>query len=237
MALLLAFRTNRGFERYNSGAQVWINLGSQLRNAAHHIWCFPTQTQEAHDEKLSILKLLYAVAIATKYSLRGHDPLHFDEVQSLLPKPDSHHDSATASNSTLAFKTVNTCHSFCGDGLESEAKRIPRKPTRPSTATIGGLRRGSVINAPLDMLYKAASYVKRLKRSGAIEQDDSGPAVVALNACDRLCYKFEQLLYVPVPKSYDVHIKQILILYFLSLPFQLVRQHGWATVFVSFVGA
>ncbi|KAJ3212660.1 hypothetical protein HDU67_003688 [Dinochytrium kinnereticum] len=246
MALLLAFRTNRGFERYNNGAQLWINLGSQIRHAGRCVWNgVSTHNTEDADEKILVMKMLYGVAVATKHSLRGHDPLTFDDVQTLItPKPPQTEIIAIKSAMIDPIRGLLTKRpaslSTSIEGLDQvESVKRAKRMTRPSVvaSAMQGVRKGSVINTPLDILYKSLGYVKRQKRVGNVDSEEGGMAAQAISGAIDSVTKFEQLLYVPVPRSYDVHIKQILILYFLSLPFQLVRQHGWATIFVSFVGS
>ncbi|MCY7283116.1 MAG: hypothetical protein LH679_06670, partial [Cyanobacteria bacterium CAN_BIN43] len=48
----------------------------------------------------------------------------------------------------------------------------------------------------------------------------------------------ERILKTPMPMAYSIHLKQLLLLYCLSLPFQMVGQLGWWTapvvVLISF---
>ncbi|KAJ3091915.1 hypothetical protein HK102_012587 [Quaeritorhiza haematococci] len=54
--------------------------------------------------------------------------------------------------------------------------------------------------------------------------------VNSLNIMTDTITKFEAVLYIPVPKSYDIHLKQILLLYFVAMPLQLVNLFGWLIV-------
>lgn len=46
----------------------------------------------------------------------------------------------------------------------------------------------------------------------------------------------ERILKTPIPNSYTIHLKQLLLIYCLVLPFQLVEQIYWWTIpFVSLV--
>ncbi|KAL5037706.1 hypothetical protein RTP6_005099 [Batrachochytrium dendrobatidis] len=92
-----------------------------------------------------------------------------------------------------------------------------------------------VINTPLDIIYRIAFYLRRRRRAHLVDLDDVPSMTQAITTMIDSVTKFEQILNVPMPKSYDVHMKQILILYFLALPFQLVKSLGWAVVFVTLV--
>ncbi|KAJ3046984.1 hypothetical protein HK097_000346 [Rhizophlyctis rosea] len=96
---------------------------------------------------------------------------------------------------------------------------------------------GMVINVPLDVIHRISAYVKRQRQEHLIDVEDNPSINGAIGSMIDAVTKFEQILYVPVPKSYDVHLKQILLLYFLALPFQLVKQLGWVLVFVTFVAS
>lgn len=39
----------------------------------------------------------------------------------------------------------------------------------------------------------------------------------------------ERILKTPMPLAYSIHLKQLLLLYCLALPFQMVASVGWAT--------
>ena len=86
IAMLLAFRTNRGFERYWLGAQQWSSLSSQIRHLSRIIHNgVNTPTPISILEKKAIMKLLYGVAVSVKYALRGIDAFTHQEFLQLLP--------------------------------------------------------------------------------------------------------------------------------------------------------
>jgi len=46
--------------------------------------------------------------------------------------------------------------------------------------------------------------------------------IEALSGCERI-------LRTPMPLAYAIHLKQLLLLYSLALPFQMVKDLGWGT--------
>ncbi|KAJ3002015.1 UNVERIFIED_CONTAM: hypothetical protein HDU68_006528, partial [Siphonaria sp. JEL0065] len=62
------------------------SYGRILRLSARLIWTTvkPT-TEEGRQEKIKIMKLLLATAVATKHALRGVDPYDFSDLNQLLP--------------------------------------------------------------------------------------------------------------------------------------------------------
>ncbi|KAI8618375.1 Bestrophin/UPF0187, partial [Chytriomyces sp. MP71] len=197
IAMLLAFRTNRSFERYNQGSQLWTNLATQIRNCSRLIWNSVTlRSEEGLVEKNSIMKLLLATAVATKHALRGADPYKFQDLRRLLPDD------------------------FITGGAYVQNDECPL-----------------LTPVPLDILHQINHYVRRQRHSGDVVQEDSSAVMNAISTAIDSVTKFEQILYFPVPTTYDVHIKHVMLLYFAFLPFQLVKSMGWAMILATFVMA
>ncbi|TPX57179.1 hypothetical protein PhCBS80983_g04051 [Powellomyces hirtus] len=338
LAMLIAFRSNRGFERYWQGAQLWTSLTTQIRNLSRLIWngiAAPDALAQA--EKQQIMKMLLAVAIATKYALRGENALEQRELRRLLPagyegqsyrsslvevnalaavaaagcgldetsplaaaeedkttglatsanhekQPARRHSrhpalplpphpkkipplillryrskfgksgssalsssaaTALASLSPFAFQpshlklgthnhNPNPITTTTTTSTPSSPTAPPRKPTT-TTPDMSDLDGGLVINAPLDIIHRISAYIRRQRKSACLDPEDTPSISAAIGAMIDAVSKFEQILYVPMPNSYDVHMKQILLAYFLALPFQLVRQMGWMVVPVILV--
>ncbi|KAL2913870.1 hypothetical protein HK105_206604 [Polyrhizophydium stewartii] len=94
-----------------------------------------------------------------------------------------------------------------------------------------------VINTPLDIIHRIGFYIRRQRQDRLADPDDVPSMTQAINTMIDSVTKFEQILNVPLPRSYDTHMKHILLMYFLWLPFQLVRSLGWTVVLVSCVVA
>ncbi|KAJ3301037.1 hypothetical protein HDU76_005881 [Blyttiomyces sp. JEL0837] len=378
IAMLLAFRTNRSFDRYNQGAQLWTNLAIQIRHQARILWNGITVTNEDEEhEKNQMMKLLLATAVATKHALRGYDPYRFRELKRLLPEGyawSSYRSSlivvdagslvdekekekerekvggtehvrfqvdvgSTSSggsagggvqrnragggwgisrsqsaepeldgsrgrgkssssglvkrrrssrirgqgqgtqatrddsgkNSITSTATTSSSSSSLLNILSPSSPRLSASPssTTPTptttTSSVSAVsatttptfphpfsqrrqqdlhihtphqsipRSGNVINAPLDILHRISAYVRRQRLSKRLEVEDGTALFQSISSAIDSVTKFEQILYIPVPRSYDIHMKQILILYFVSLPFQLVKTLGWATIFATLV--
>ncbi|KAI8918055.1 Bestrophin, RFP-TM, chloride channel-domain-containing protein [Entophlyctis helioformis] len=92
-----------------------------------------------------------------------------------------------------------------------------------------------VINTPLDIIHRVGFYIRRQRQSHLVDPDDVPSMTQAVNTIIDSVTKFEQILNVPIPSSYDVHMKQILIIYFAALPFQLSRTLGWAVILIAMV--
>ncbi|KAI9088754.1 Bestrophin, RFP-TM, chloride channel-domain-containing protein [Phlyctochytrium arcticum] len=283
LAMLLAFRINRGFDRYWQGAQLWTTLAIQIRNMSRLVWNgINTTSSESYQEKLQIMKLLLGVAVATKYALRGENAFEQKELVQLLP---AGYASKSYRSSLMDLGAVPTSPSSPVEDLFNEGDKtrkpmfaeldtrerdfrdmhrkqpsiilprnrasisrqmstllspsqsIPVGPRRyPFIRPFGGVSSLSdtlVINAPLDIIYRIGAYLRRQR--GITDVEDLPSMTSAVNGMIDAVSKFEQILYIPMPKSYDTHLKQILMAYFVALPFQLVRQMGWLLIPVVFI--
>lgn len=85
IGLLLVFRTNTAYERFWEGRKAWGTLINTVRNLSRSIW-IAIREQEPTDrqEKIVVLRLLVAFAIATKLHLRSENL--DQEIADLLPK-------------------------------------------------------------------------------------------------------------------------------------------------------
>ncbi|KAJ3292465.1 hypothetical protein HDU79_001420 [Rhizoclosmatium sp. JEL0117] len=277
IAMLLSFRTNRSFERYNQGSQLWTNLATQIRHSSRFIWTnINTATEEAQEEKKRIMKLLLATAVATKHALRGVDPYLFQDLNQLLPadftttgqqtprlrrpiNPLTTVGSAPSLSNSIdnMFKqqespvgTPTKRHSIPLENFEmppplppkfsmNTAPRTRRASFSPTSPPLpASLRRkcsGNPINAPLDILHHITFYLRAQRKLGTLAAEDAGQTLGAVSAAIDSVTKFEQILYFPVPGTYEVHIKQVLVLYFILLPFQLVKPLGYAMILATFI--
>ncbi|CAD5934711.1 UPF0187 protein [Planktothrix agardhii] len=72
LGLLLVFRTNTAYDRFWEGRKLWGTLVNTVRNFSRQIWLIvPEKDINDTTNKIAILKLLVAFAVATKLHLRG----------------------------------------------------------------------------------------------------------------------------------------------------------------------
>lgn len=177
--LMLVFRTNTAYERFWEGRKAWGCVVSNVRNLARLIWVAIEEKQpDDREEKIKILYLLPAFAIAMKQHLRQE--FLPDELQTLLsPKQLQRLKNLNHPSLQIAF--------WIGDYLQRQYQK------------------GRV------EVYQLTIMVERLNNM-----------VDVLGACERI-------LMTPTPMAYALHLKQLLLLYCLSLPFQMVEGLGWMT--------
>ena len=84
-------------------------------------------------------------------------------------------------------------------------------------------------NPPLEVAFWIGDYLQQQYKSGLLNihhlvamQDLLSKMVNDLGGCERI-------LKTPMPLAYAIHLKQLLLIYCLLLPFQLVNTLGWWT--------
>jgi ion channel-forming bestrophin family protein len=91
-------------------------------------------------------------------------------------------------------------------------------------------------NAPLEIIFWISDYLQTQCRQSKLHvqqltamQGNLDRMVEALGGCERI-------LKTPMPMAYAIHLKQLLLLYCLSLPFQMVgTMHSWTPLGVMLV--
>ena len=84
-------------------------------------------------------------------------------------------------------------------------------------------------NPPLEIAFWVADYLQTQQVKGTLNTyqltyclETLDDLVDALGGCERI-------LKTPMPVAYSIHLKQLLMLYCLALPFQMVDSVGWGT--------
>ncbi|CAO3637168.1 unnamed protein product [Cunninghamella echinulata] len=87
LGLLLAFRVNTAYERYNNGRCLIQTVTATIRNLSRQIWVnIPENSKQDHIQKMRCIKLLLAFFVATKHHLRHEYGIDYYDLQELLPK-------------------------------------------------------------------------------------------------------------------------------------------------------
>lgn len=179
LGLLLVFRTNTAYERFWEGRKLWGSVVNNTRNLSRLIWVSVIEIEpKDRAEKITVLRLIVAFAVATKLHLRGESVNR--ELEELM-----------SSERYYKLKTMNhpplEIAFWIGDYLQEQTKR--ENLSIYQLPTLQGLINNLVDN---------------------------------LGGCERI-------LKTPIPLAYSIHLNQLLCLYCLLLPFQLVDKLGWWT--------
>ena len=124
---------------------------------------YPNENVKVLAEKLQILRLLLAVAVSTKHTLRGENAFEYTELIRLLP---------------ISFytKSVNKLQEearFSGDSPQPERK------FQKSMEDIRISKRFSAVSSaaktiPLDIISFVGSFIRKQRQMGSFDHEDSG---------------------------------------------------------------
>ncbi|KAJ3027966.1 hypothetical protein HDV00_010711 [Rhizophlyctis rosea] len=153
----------------------------------------------------------------------------------ITPKDDkTANERLGAMNLTLAFPIATKHylrdeHGFRYEDLRPLVQHLPgMEPGAPET---------DIQNLPLEISYHLAAYVRRCRSLNLIDAAQFTPLTNSISALIDTLTSFERIRNTPMPLAYNVHLKQSLMLYILSLPFQLVSTLKWGTIPVMFVAS
>ncbi|KAJ3062945.1 hypothetical protein HDU98_001220 [Podochytrium sp. JEL0797] len=90
---------------------------------------------------------------------------------------------------------------------------------------------------PLEIVFRLQKFIHNAKSTGQI--DANIQLVLSTNTNTLMdCFStFERIRSTPIPLAYELHLKQTLVVYLLSLPFQLVTVLNWYTIPATMVAA
>ncbi|MCT7949654.1 hypothetical protein NG798_07635 [Ancylothrix sp. C2] len=179
IGLLLVFRTNTAYERFWEGRKLWGGLVNTVRNLARQIWvAIDEKEPQDAQEKIAVLRLLVAFAVATKLHLRG------ENVNSEL-------ESLMSAERYEKLKSMN--------------------------------------NPPLEIAFWIGDYLQKQHDRGCMNSYQLAALYKLLDAMVDMLGGCERILRTPMPLAYAIHLKQLLLIYCLLLPFEVVSKLNWWT--------
>ncbi|WP_414576109.1 bestrophin family protein [Anabaena sp. CCY 9402-a] len=179
LGLLLVFRTNTAYDRFWEGRKFWGSIVNNVRNLARQILVSIDEISPKDKEnKINVLYLLVAFAVATKLHLRS-EPVN-NELEELM-------------SSSKYFKLIN------------------------------------MNNPPLEIAFWIGDYLQRQHSRNCLNSYQLISIQELLNNLIDNLGGCERILKTPMPLAYSIHLKQLLLLYCLLLPFQMVQSLEWWT--------
>jgi ion channel-forming bestrophin family protein len=93
-----------------------------------------------------------------------------------------------------------------------------------------------VQNAPLEIAFWLGDYLQVQQAKGNINPYQLSAMTELLNVLVDSLGGCERILKTPMPIAYSIHLKQLLMIYCLALPFQIVGELGvWTAVIVGLI--
>ncbi|KAI9224087.1 Bestrophin, RFP-TM, chloride channel-domain-containing protein [Blastocladiella britannica] len=255
LSLLLVFRTNTAYDRYNEGRKLWASLIIHSRNIVRLMWVSIAES-ELRDtrEKLAAINLVLGLFVATRNHLRGEFGLKDEqgnwrsELVALIPKkkaqelagiavpgsPSGLGDIASAQNRLRARNAREVSgHVGVTIGGDDEQQRAPGSPT----PTSHGFAAHECSNIPVDISHLLSAYIITQRRREKVDVPQYGAMTSLLSNMVDTISNLERVLTSPIPLAYSVHLKQALYIYLFMLPFQLVVAFNGLSILVVFLAA
>jgi putative membrane protein len=90
----------------------------------------------------------------------------------------------------------------------------------------------SINNRPLQIAFWIADYLNNQSARNCLNIYQVTAMHQLINSIVDVLGGCERILKTPMPLAYSIHLKQLLLLYCLALPFQMVKDLGWLTGFI-----
>ncbi|MEG4104940.1 bestrophin family ion channel [Microcoleus sp. S13_C5] len=87
----------------------------------------------------------------------------------------------------------------------------------------------SMNNPPLEIAFWIEDYMHQQYERNCLDVYQLTGMNELLNSMIDVLGGCERILKTPIPLAYAIHLKQLLLLYSLALPFQMVKDLGWGT--------
>jgi ion channel-forming bestrophin family protein len=87
----------------------------------------------------------------------------------------------------------------------------------------------SINHPPLEIGFWISRYLQEQARDEKLDRYQLNDMVQLLHQMIDVVGICERILKTPIPLAYSIHLKQLLLIYCLSLPFQMVEQLDWMT--------
>ncbi|KAJ3187998.1 hypothetical protein HDU85_006391 [Gaertneriomyces sp. JEL0708] len=210
IGLLLAFRTNLAYDRFWEGRKLWANFAALSRNLARLTWASNPTSHTLEDGRrnqpaLEAKTALINLTLALAVSTKHH----------LRHEPGVNYPD-------LVYLLPQ-------DFVEkvSASSTGKQKPLVPNTI---GAR-----NLPMEITHLMSRQLIELRDKLYIDSNLYGAMVFLINDMVQTISSMERVSNTPMPTAYTVHLKQVLGLYCLALPPQLIGTLGvWEIPVVSF---
>ncbi|KAI8810186.1 Bestrophin, RFP-TM, chloride channel-domain-containing protein [Cladochytrium replicatum] len=152
--------------------------------------------------------------------------------------PKEYEEKCGAMNLLLAFATASKHYLRDEDDIDYEdLAPYLRHIKEFSDDHINSFKAEEGRIIPLDVTHHLAAYVAVCKAKDYIDVNIQGLMNTAINGLVDSFTNFERVRNTPVPLAYSSLLKQIVMIYLVALPFQIVGQVKWLTIPIVFLGA
>ncbi|KAF9930106.1 hypothetical protein FBU30_000856 [Linnemannia zychae] len=166
-------------------------------------------------EKVLVIKLLLAFAVSVKHHLRQEFGVRYFDLEYLLPEGFT----PCAATDHVEIKVAHD---------KAVGDRHRHYNEDPWTIRSGNDE--GQMSLPLEIAYALTLWVLGEARAGRVESAFVGTLLSSVNTMTDIFTNMERIVFTPIPLAYSIHLRQVVYLYTLALPFTFIRELGWKTV-------
>ncbi|KAK3845476.1 MAG: Bestrophin, RFP-TM, chloride channel-domain-containing protein [Linnemannia gamsii] len=175
-----------------------------------------TEFHHADDyEKVLVIKLLLAYAVSIKHHLRQEFGVRYFDLEYLLPEGFA----PCASTDHVEIKVAHD------KALGDRHRHYNEDPWTLRSGNDEGQ-----MSLPLEIAYALSLWVLGEARGGRIEGSLIGNLLGSINTMTDIFTNMERIVFTPIPLAYSIHLRQVVYLYTLALPFTFIQNLSWGTI-------
>ncbi|KAF9210262.1 hypothetical protein BGZ59_009669 [Podila verticillata] len=177
----------------------------------------PAVDQENLDdqERVQIIQLLLAYAVAVKHHLRQEFGVRYYDLENLLP---AGYEPCGASEAPMLAHHMDRAK---GD-MHRHYSQVPWE--------IHAGNDDGQMNLPLEIAHGLSLWIVAEARASRIESALVGSLLGSISSMVDIFTNMERIVFTPIPLAYSIHLRQVVYLYCLALPFTFLDNLGWGTV-------
>ncbi|KAF9430983.1 hypothetical protein BGZ94_000929 [Podila epigama] len=170
---------------------------------------------EDDHEKVLVIKLLLAYAVAVKHHLRQEFGTRYYDLEYLLPEGFV----PCAATDHVEIKVQHD------KAIGDRHRHYNEEPW-----TIRAGNESGQMSLPLEIMYALSLWVIGENRAGRIEGPFVGNLLASINTMTDIFTNMERIVFTPIPLAYSIHLRQVVYLYTMALPFTFVDLLSWGAV-------
>ncbi|CAO3565656.1 unnamed protein product [Mortierella alpina] len=175
---------------------------------------------EDDHEKILVIRLLLAFAVSVKHQLRQEFGVRYFDLEKLLP------DEFEACPVDVDHIQKDVHDKALGDSQ----RHYSQEPWNIHAGNEDGQ-----MSLPLEVAHALTLWVIAESRAGRIDGPLINLLLTSINTMTDIFTNMERIVFTPIPLAYSIHLRQVVYLYCLALPFTFINALGWLLVPLMFL--
>ncbi|KAF9351669.1 hypothetical protein BGX26_010364 [Mortierella sp. AD094] len=208
-------KSKSSIDASNSSEQSGSSRTDNVSNSTLIYIDEPEQLEDEH-EKVLVIRLLLAYAVAVKHHLRQEFGVRYYDLERLLPEG---YEPCAAKEENLEIKVA--FDRAIGDR---------RRQYVEDDWNIHAGNDDGQMSLPLEIAHGLCLWVVTENRAKRIEPALVGNLLSSINSMTDIFTNMERIVFTPIPLAYSIHLRQVVYAYCLALPFTFLTVLEWLTI-------